>query len=515
MSNTFFDIIIIGYGPTGATLANLLGQYGHKVAVIEKEPAIYPFPRAVHLDDETLRIFQSLSIIPQLQDSIAFFDEMQLSAKIGKPLVKLKTGEKSGKYGYGSDYWFDQPSLERVLRAKTETLPNVEVFLGWKVTKISQTAHATLVRITKDTKQQHLSGSYLIGCDGANSFVRQQSGIELDDLNFQQNWLVVDTFWQDHPPKLWSVHQQICDPQQPISFIPGVGKHYRWEFMLDDMTSHQSSKILASQFLRKIQVLDQVNIVRSAIYTFQAKLAKNWQQDRVLLAGDAAHQMPPFLGQGMCSGIRDAVNLAWKLHLVLNTLAPSNLLQHYQEERALHVKTLIKGAITLGKLIQTRQPLAATIRNSILKLLHFSPPLLHLIKNQIVKKEKIKHGFLGNHSKLAGQLFIQPIVQAHSSEKAGLLDNYLGNGFALIFNSSIPKGIHSDLMKRLPICIFTIAQNEDSVQSLTDVDLTLTKWFHHHQVAFVLLRPDRHIYDAGKLASFPTIFQLFCDQFKL
>ena len=515
MEANLYDIIIIGYGPTGATLANILGQYGHRVAIIEKEQEIYPFPRAVHLDDETLRIFQSLGIFKELKDALKFFNKMQLSAKIGQPLVQLTIGNELGKYGFGSDYWFDQPHLEQALRKKCQQSTFITEFIGWEAIRLTQTDEVVLLKIKQGDQIKHLTARYLIGADGANSITRKQLNISFSDLKFNQKWLVVDTLWNNTPPKKWPpLHQQICDPKQPISFIPGVGKHYRWEFMLDQRSAQSSSKELAKHHLKQLRVDKEVTIIRHAVYSFQAKIAQSWQKGRIFLLGDAAHQMPPFLGQGMCSGIRDAHNLGWKLHLCLQQLSPSSILHTYQQERHSHVTRLIKGAIILGSVIQTRNPFVALIRNTILRFLNLSPLLLSFIKNQIVKKEDIHSGFLGRHTKrLKGKLFIQPFVHQQTAASKVLLDECLGNGFALILQCPIPLHQIRNLAKRIHLCILTIDFEDDNGQSIHDYNNLLKDWFRTNRVDFVLLRPDRHIYDAGKASAFPKIFQSFLNQF--
>lgn len=513
MTTTAYDIIIIGFGPTGATLANLLGQYGWKIAVVEKNAAIYPHPRAVHGDDETLRVFQALGLLEQLLPELCFFTEMQLMSKIDQKLLALEVGKAEGAYGFGTDFWFHQPTLEQILRDGCKRFATIDLLLGWEATQLVQKDDGVWLQLTKEETRQQIFGKYLIGCDGANSMVCQQEKIGFEDFNFQQKWLVIDTFWEDAPPQNWPpVHQQICDPKQPISFIPGAKKHYRWEFMLKAGNDSKDIMQLTKQFLSFIQVSTAVKLRRKAVYTFQAKLAKRWLKNRILLAGDAAHQMPPFLGQGMCSGIRDAHNLAWKLHLVLAELSAPDLLKSYQTERYPHVKTLIKGAVLLGAIIQTTHPIIATIRNMILRIVGNIPPILKLIQKQILKKEPLKRGILGKQTRsLAGQLFIQTKVKMQSQRRVWL-DDLCTNHVVILCRQAISTDLIENLPERFPIRILNVDFENSTGQSIYDYQHLLTNWFTKKQLDFVILRPDRYIFDAGKAASFPNVFQSLINQ---
>ncbi|MGB0524572.1 MAG: bifunctional 3-(3-hydroxy-phenyl)propionate/3-hydroxycinnamic acid hydroxylase [Flammeovirgaceae bacterium] len=516
MLSNHYDLIIVGFGPTGATLANLMGQYGWNVAVIEQETEIYPHPRAVHGDDETLRIFQAIGLLDHIQPDLAFFTQMQLASRIGKPILTIEVGKTTGDYGFGTDFWFHQPTLEQSLREGCKRFSTITTFLGWRAIKLTQTTEQVFLKIEREGTIQHLSATYLVGCDGTNSFVRKALTIDFEDLHFRQRWLVVDAYWEYEPPKNWQpIHQQICDPQQPITFVPSTQQHYRWEFMLSDSTTSNDPVEISKSLLPLLALEKSVKIARRAIYTFEARLAKQWNSKRIFLAGDAAHQTPPFLGQGMCAGIRDAHNLAWKLHFLLKGMQSSNLISSYQTERYPHVKKLIKGAIILGAIIQTQQPMIASIRNLILRILSKLPALVKLIQNQIVKKEKLRNGFFGgNHPSLAGSLFIQPQVQ-DGQQGLVLLDELLGHEFALLCFQPLPRYALQNLGDNFPMRILNIDFEHDLGQQIHDYQQQLGKWFRKHHVDFVILRPDRHIYDAGTIAAFPSVLQSFSKPFNL
>lgn len=517
MQNSHYDLIIIGFGPTGATLANIMGQYGWKVAVIEKEGAVYPHPRATHGDDETLRIFQAIGLLDEIWHTLDFFTTMQLASKIGKPLLNINLGEDKGSYGFGTDFWFHQPTLEGILRQGCQRFPNVSIFLDWRVTRIEQMQNSVLAKMEGASAKRVITSKYLIGCDGANSFVRNGLNIGFQDFNFNQKWLIIDTHWKDQHPLMWPpIHQQICNPKQPMSFIPGVGKHYRWEFMLLDEDSNKTAEVLAEDFIKSLGLSDQVEVFRHAIYTFQARIVEKWAKGRIFLAGDAAHQTPPFLGQGMCAGIRDVHNLGWKLHLVLSELADECILKTYGSERSPHVAELIKGATVFGFLIQIRNPVLAAIRNGVLHLAGKFPALVKFVAKQIAKKKKLTNGIFGtNTKKLAGSLFVQEELEDIDTAVRKLSDEFLGNGFAIVTQAPLPLALLYNLGKRLDIRILNVGFEQEIGIDLVDIDGELFTPYLQYNIDFIVVRPDRCIFDAGKASDFPIVIQDLFNQLNL
>ena len=350
------DVAIIGLGPVGAVLANLLGDQGVQTLVIERATEIHPLPRAVHFDDEAMRVFQTIGVAEQVRDVARINAGMRFYDADGHLLLDWPRPQEIGPHGWHPSYRFHQPDLEEILRKRLKNRRNIETMLGADVTDVHQddsTVHLT-------TSQGPVQARYLIGCDGARSLTRKCIGGAAKDLGFEEPWLVVDAILKRPRPDLGDFTMQYCDPKGPATYVRGPGDRRRWEIALAGNTDPQSELTPARLWKRLERWItpDDADLERSAIYTFRSLLAGRWRDRRVLIAGDAAHQMPPFMGQGLCAGIRDAANLAWKLQAILRG-GPDDLLDSYQSERAPHVETFIQGAVNLGRLINASDPQAA------------------------------------------------------------------------------------------------------------------------------------------------------------
>ena len=506
-----YDIIIVGYGPVGATLANLLGKYGWKIAVFEQRKAIYPFPRAVHLDDESLRIFQAADLHQKILPHLTSFQKMQLVEASKKIIIEILVGSKEQKYGFATDFWFFQPKLESILREGTKRFENVSVFEGFEACNILQKKDGNVLTILdKETKKTNeVSGTYIVACDGGRSFVRRKLGISMKDFKFNNTWLVVDTLWKEKYKKealnLPIIHQQVCDTKRPTTYVPGHKNHLRWEFMLQK--EEIENKVLLEKKLKEwlsewIEI-EKIDVLRTDIYSFHGLLAKKWQDKRTFLAGDAAHMMPPFLGQGLCSGLRDAQNLAWKLDAVLAKKANETLLKSYQQERYAHTEALIKGAITLGNIIQTKNKKLAFLRNFVLKIANKIPNIKPLIRAAILKKKPLKKGFLGiNCPQLIGHLLPQPKVLNQEGEKL-YLDAFLNDNFVLLLRKNTITSTPNIVFLQEKINLKIVTLNKDFL----DFENVLTNWFSKQKIDFVVIRPDKYIYDAGSLYTLEKVMQ--------
>jgi 3-(3-hydroxy-phenyl)propionate hydroxylase len=357
-----YDVVIAGYGPVGAVAAGLLGQAGLRVAVFEPTTSVYHLPRAAHMDAEIMRVLEQLGVRDEVQAACAPVKAMHFVNACGDALLRFDLDE-------GAGWMFYQPDLERALRAGVDALDSVSVRLAHEVTGFDQDDDGVSVRVRAvgDATETTVRARVLIGADGARSVVRKQLDVSSVDLEFDQPWLVVDTLLR-RPLELPELVQQICDPARPTTFIPMCGLRRRWEFMLldgetvEEMETPERIAELLSPWVQP----DDVEIVRAVVYSFHAVLAEQWRDRRVFLIGDAAHQMPPFLGQGMCSGVRDAHNLAWKLALVLRGLARDDLLDTYESERSPHVRSIIETAVSLGGLLQTTDPEVAASRDAMM-----------------------------------------------------------------------------------------------------------------------------------------------------
>jgi 3-(3-hydroxy-phenyl)propionate hydroxylase len=335
-----FDVAIVGLGPTGATLANLCGKAGLRTVVYERSTMPYSQPRACHLDAEIARVFQGLGMEADLHRLLTVQHGMDYVDRDGTPLFTFEAFEREPLLGWHEDYVFVQPQLEAMLRTSLEWYPHVEVRLG--------TEAPTLTELLAEA-------SWVVACDGARSDTRQALGVRFHDLLYHQTWQVMDVVLHDvSVPPLPNVIHQICDPERLGTFVPSHGAYRRWEFQLADGEELDAWSVLARWGVNESNAA----LVRNAQYRFHALVAEHWRGGpggRVFLAGDAAHMMPPFMGQGMCSGVRDAVNLAWKLAAVRDG-APLSLLESYEAERRPHVEAVAQMSIEAG---QTLARLAA------------------------------------------------------------------------------------------------------------------------------------------------------------
>jgi 3-(3-hydroxy-phenyl)propionate hydroxylase len=342
--------------------AGLLGQAGLRTAVFEATTSVYHLPRAAHIDAEIMRVVHQLGLAGDVVPACAPVKGMHFINAAGDALLRFDALE-------GQGWMFYQPDLERALRAGVDRDSNVEVHLAHEVVSFDQHDDhvAVTVRDLQRNTEHAVRARFLVGADGARSVVRKHAGLGVEDLRFDQPWLVVDTVLR-RDVELPALVQQICDPARPTTFIPMCGARRRWEFMLlqgEEAADMEKPERIAELLAPWVEP-DDVEIVRAVVYAFHAVLASPWRDRRVFLVGDAAHQMPPFLGQGMCSGVRDAHNLVWKLALVQRGVAGDELLDTYEVERSPHVRSIIETAVALGGLLQTTDPEVAASRDAMM-----------------------------------------------------------------------------------------------------------------------------------------------------
>lgn len=482
------DVAIVGMGPVGAYLANALGAQGLSVVVLERSTEVYPLPRAAHFDHEVMRAFQAVGLADEVEPGTRKNEGLQFLESRTGPLIFGFATPEAQPFGWHVSYYFHQPDLEAVLRAGLRRFPQVDVRLGHEVLNVSQSDDGVRldVRQLSDGSTSKVEASYLVGCDGARSRVREKAGIDVEDLDFDEPWLVVDVVLDhdlaaDGGPDLGGACLQICDPGRPTTFVPMPGHRRRWEFMLlpgedpEQMASPASVRALLGEWVDP----DLVHVERQAVYRFHALLARRWRQGRVLLAGDAAHQMPPFLGQGMCSGIRDAQALAWRLPLVLRHEAPGALLDTYQSERAPHVRQIIETAVLFGGIICTLDPQVAEERNHAFRA---RPPVPDQGAGSAPE--------IGPGTRLAtppaGLLLPQPRVPHGGA--AVRLDDLLGPGFAVVAATGDPAAALS------PAQTAVLEGLGGTVVVADDDKGSLASWLRSHGVEAVVVRPDRYVF---------------------
>lgn len=473
-----FDVAIVGYGPTGAVLAKLLGQRGWRVALFDREPGLLNLPRAVHFDGEVMRVFDAAGIAEELLPLVRPSQGMQYLDAAGRLMLERKAAATAGVHGWANNYLFHQPDLEQVLRNAVARHACVTPLLSHEVESVSQDREGVTVvarDLVRGTVRQ-LQAGWLVGCDGGRSTVKEALGSKLVDLGLHQSWLVVDVELQ-RDVDLPAATVQYCDPQRPMTYVNVVGRRRRWEIMLmpgDDPQAMMQSDAVWATLSRWIGPGD-ATLVRQAIYTFHALIADRWRDRRFLLAGDSAHQTPPFLGQGMCAGVRDASNLAWKLDLVLRG-ADAALLDSYQSERASHVLEFIRTAVRLGSIIQTTDAQVAAQRDRQFleegpqEIVNLAPPL----------GPGLHHGE-GVGGTLPGQAQLRD---------GRWLDEALGHAFAIV--SADPRvfdGLRPEELARL-----------DTLGVTWLTDAALAPWLQQLGAASVVLRPDRYIFGTANTA---------------
>lgn len=360
------DVLIVGAGPVGLGLARLLGIRGHAVTVVERKEAPYPLPRAVVFDDEIARIFQDMGLAEEISGVCAPVpDHYVWRNAAGNTLLSIDWSG-TGPCGWPVESFFSQPELEKVLARAVEAMPGVTVLRGVRVEDLRDGDDGAAVTCAGPDGPLEFAARYVVGCDGARSTVRELLGIPMTDLGFRYDWLIVDVIPLDD--QQWSPQNwQLCDPTRPTSVISGGIGRRRWEFMRlpDEDPAELNTDERAWQLLEPWgRTPENTRLERRALYTFGAAWAETWNRGHVAIAGDAAHQMPPFAGQGMCSGIRDAANLAWKLDLALTRAASPALLDTYTSERAAHVRHAIMMSVALGRVICVLDPAEAAERDA-------------------------------------------------------------------------------------------------------------------------------------------------------
>ena len=353
--NDSFDVAVVGLGPTGAVCTALLGSLGLKTIAIEREPGVYDKPRAFALDHEVMRVFEDLGIAGAVAPHTAPFTPSEYYGVDGQLIKRLGALPPPWPLGWPPSMVFNQPAVDAVLRDRAAALAEIAFS---ELENLVQKKDLVELQL----RDRKLTAKYVVGCDGAASTVRQALGIEYEDLEFDQPWLVVDLFVNEKGLKrLPQVSVQYCEPARPCTYLVGVGSHRRWELMLNPGEEPDAWDLLARWITP-----DDAQLWRAASYRFHALVAREWRRGRVFLAGDAAHQQPPFTGQGMCQGIRDAANLSWKLHHVLAGKAKERLLDTYEIERRAHAKRLISTVKDIGAVICERNPEKARARDRFL-----------------------------------------------------------------------------------------------------------------------------------------------------
>jgi 3-(3-hydroxy-phenyl)propionate hydroxylase len=496
------DIIIKGAGPVGLSFANLLGVYGIKTLVLEQNATTVEEPRAIGLDVESGRALQAMGLEDTTAaDMIHGFELDYLNAR-GEKLLDVEV--KASPYGRAQMASFIQPIFEQQLCDGTNRFEHVDVRFNHRVNQVSQTDdEAIAYGTTTDGTPFEARGKYLIGCGGGKSLVRKTTGIKMLGYSNPQPWLVIDTI--DPGLDNWVGVRFFCDPARPAMTMKKCHKHRRWEWMLhegedekDFLDQDRIDALLAPYTDPK-----QVTMLRKCVYSFNSIVAEHYRLGRLFLAGDAAHMMPPFAGQGMNSGIRDAINLAWKLAAVVKGQADPSLLDSYERERRGHVVKLTKIANRLGSIIMPTQKWRAFLRDIVLKTLSSFPTTKELLRGSFFVPPKLDQGcFITTGAGLSrhnGSMIVQPQVTT-KDRAVGMLDDFLSPGFVLMGIDADPVGSLPEeavqLAKSLDAQLVCITSQNCSLQpssgvlQLHDAEGAINEWIGKGP-SFLLLRPDR------------------------
>lgn len=488
-----FDVAVIGLGPVGLTLVHLLAKEGLRVVGIERNEGAHPLPRAIGLDHEAMRIFQRIGIADPLLPFTGAYCDTEYRAADNTVLRRIVQAPGPPPLAWPPNLTFIQPELERLLLEHAQRLPRVSLWFGTEAVHITARDQSVELAVASGASERsNLRATYVVGCDGANSWLRQQRGLSLDDLNFDQSWLVVDLLLSEGVD-LPRVNVQLCDPARPTTYVCTPGTTRRWEFMMlpgetaEDMTRPKRIWELLQPWI----TLDQARIWRTAAYRFHALVASRWRDGNCFLAGDACHQTPPFLAQGLNQGLRDAANLAWKLGAVLRKEAGGALLDTYEDERRRNVREVIEITKALGSTIGERDPARAHERN-IAMLADVAAGKGVTIRQDLLPP--LKHGLIdaATTSKGAGAPVPQPWIRLGGEDRR--LDDIMRHGWRILYSDACEA---TDAVKRAAMKVnASMAQiRKSDGRGVTERwyierDGVIDRWLAQHAAVAVVVRPD-------------------------
>ena len=515
------DVAVVGAGPVGTLLAILLGQRGKRVTLIERWTKHYALPRAVTYDHEIARIFATLGIDSEHDQAISYHDELYYWKNKDRQNLQIVDWQSQSASGWRVRYWFNQPMMEKRLLAIAAGLPNITIMRGWQGIGLQQDERGVTLSLQRNPEEvgpngekHSLRAQFVAGADGANSFVREALGIENEDKGYFFDWLILDMIpkfdyvaSRGGEPAQW----QLCDPKRPTTIVPGgpgpvPGGHARrrWEFMvLPGESAHDLQKPERAWELLKPWGLTPENaeLERSAVYRFQARWAKQWNKGRCVIGGDAAHLMPPFAGEGMCAGVRDAVAMAWRLNGILEGKFDLDVLDSYSSERIEHAKHYINFSQVLGQIICIADEDVATERDK-----RMFAELAQ--RNGTPVPTDICQLGLGawcEESAHAGELAVQGVVEAKG--KRGRFDQVVGQGWVVIAFDADPLQALTDAQRRQLIQLEAITVRlapEGMKGDVVDLEGTFKRWLERIDARYVLIRPDFYV---AVTANSPEAFQ--------
>jgi 3-(3-hydroxy-phenyl)propionate hydroxylase len=507
-AHSAWPVVVVGAGPTGLTVANLLARYGVDVLLVERNESTVQEPRAVSIDDESLRTMQAIGVVDEVVSRIVLGYGSDYFSAGGSCFLRVRPTTK--EYGYPRRNAFRQPVFEQQLRDHFCTHARIktrsEALFGTELIDFQQGADGVLLTLRRaDGNLSQVSAQYLAACEGGRSFVREKLGIKLGGSTFHERWLILDL---EETHDLTLDTKVFCDPKRPCLSLPGPDRTRRFEFMLHE--GEVEPEVTSAGFIRKLlspHGEENTPLRRSRVYTFHARMANRWRDARIFLAGDAAHLSPPFAGQGMNSGIRDAHNLAWKLAAVLQGRLGPQLLETYEQERRGHAWEMIQLALRMGKVMMPRSAWSALGLQAAFRLLGIVPPARSYFAEMKYKpKPRFHKGFLAGGARNRGAEMIGkllPQAEVRSAARDGLLDDFLGDGFSLLCPPQSP----ANLFDKLPADFFAQLQPkrvavraaDDSaavpagVDRLTDHSGDIGRLLRDIRPGLLLVRPDRYV----------------------
>ncbi|MEU1404977.1 bifunctional 3-(3-hydroxy-phenyl)propionate/3-hydroxycinnamic acid hydroxylase [Streptomyces sp. NPDC005728] len=493
-----YDVAVIGYGPTGVTAANLLGATGLKVVVLERDAEVFSRARAISTDEEVLRIWQRVGLAETLKQDMLAERPVDFVDAGGRPFIRARPRPRG--HGHPPQMFIYQPALEQVLRAGVDRYPQVEVVLRHECVRLRQDPDGVeLTLVGADDSVRRLRASYVIAADGGSSLTRAQLNVGYEGRTYEDRWVVIDTKML----KPWPDHDKLrfrCDPARPAVDCPTPLGHHRWEFPIlpGDDEKYLTTDDAVYELVSRYGIgRDSIKVLRATVYSHHVRFAARFRVGRVFLAGDAAHAMPPWIGQGMAAGVRDVANLCWKLDAVLRGELPESVLDSYEAERKPHVKEVTRRAVFVGRIITERRFPVARIRDTAVRALDRVPGFTDRLQDSSwIPVARYAEGLQARpRTKASGHQIPQPWVTSPDGSRVRL-DDVLG-GRWLLLHGGLP--VTQPAWEHLGVPSLTVmpAGSRPAEGTLVDSDGVLLPWMAERRVTTLALRPDAYVYAAA------------------